>query len=374
MPRIRTIKPEYWSSPGTETISPWARLLFVAMWNWADDAGRGTCQLKELQGFAFPLDEEETAPEVATMAGFKRTLAQVREQYDVVFYKVSGRPYYAIPSWKRHQRNERTAQSKYPAPEEGEKWDFLPSDQRSSGTSDMFRPTVAEDSTASSESVGSGPGNVSGISEPRPPLAGVPNPENNPNTPGELDSGGTSDTLRHGVAEAPQTSGPGTGEQGNRGTGEVTTSASPKHIADALSDDPAFFGDTKTPKAKRKPKQDPPLFVAFWNHYPKKTDKPGARRAFKRAIEDGVDAGDIITGAKLYGQMWEGATTEELHWAVKSSKWLADEMWNGSWPMRDTHRANNVVEMSSRNRGGAFDPNILTPETARKAMTEGINI
>lgn len=218
MPRIRTIKPEFWSSPGIENISPWARLLFIAMWNWADDAGRGTCQLRELQAFAFPYDED--APEVATPAGFRRTLAEVRDQYGVLFYKVGGRPFYAIPSWRRHQRNERSAKSRYPAPEEGQEWDFLPPDQASGGTSDNFRPGAAEAEKGAAENGGSPDGGADASGEPRPPSEGAASPEQATQQALDLGSGGTSDDLRHGAAEAPQTSGPGTGEQGNRGTGD----------------------------------------------------------------------------------------------------------------------------------------------------------
>lgn len=124
MPRIRSLKPEFWSSPGIETISPWARLLYMAMWNWADDAGRGTCNLRELQSFAFPHDEE--SEDVGTSDGFRRVMSEVRGQFGVVFYKVNGRPYYEIPSFVGHQRNERVAKGKYPTSSEGEPWDFMP--------------------------------------------------------------------------------------------------------------------------------------------------------------------------------------------------------------------------------------------------------
>ena len=56
MARIRTIKPEFWDSPDTAKAGPWARLCFIALWNWADDYGRGTANLKELEGFIFPND------------------------------------------------------------------------------------------------------------------------------------------------------------------------------------------------------------------------------------------------------------------------------------------------------------------------------
>jgi len=278
MPRIRTIKPEYWSSPGIETISPWSRLLFIAMWNWADDAGRGTCQLRELQGFAFPYDDEEDAPEAATMAGFKRTLAEVRDQYGVIFYKVSGRPYYAIPSWKRHQRNERTAQSKYPGPEEGEGWDFLARDQRRGGTSDIVRPAVAEGGNGPSED-GADPG-VTPEDENTPDLgaSGVIPLFGTPNTPPDQRSSGTSDTLRHGAAEAPQTSGPGTGEQGNRGTGETT-------LARSARDEE---------------------FQAFYDTYPRKKDPRKARSAYDAAIKRGATPEQLLVAAERYAAERQG--------------------------------------------------------------------
>ncbi|EUA31270.1 bacteriophage gp78 domain protein [Mycobacterium xenopi 3993] len=41
MPRIRTIKPEFWDSPDTAAADLRTRLLYIAMWNWADDYGIG---------------------------------------------------------------------------------------------------------------------------------------------------------------------------------------------------------------------------------------------------------------------------------------------------------------------------------------------
>jgi hypothetical protein len=167
--RIRTIKPEFWDSPDVADASAVARLLFIAMWNWADDAGRGSANLKELEGFAFPNDD------VNELSGgkcrsFRHALAEVRDCFGVLFYKVRGRPFYEIPSWRKHQRNERVAKGKFPPSSEGETWDFMSPDQGRGGTSDTLRRDEAEDDGNSSEEFGS--------------------------------------------------SGTGTGEQGNRGTGE----------------------------------------------------------------------------------------------------------------------------------------------------------
>ena len=143
MPRIRSIKPEFWSSPSVTSMSPWARLLYIAMWNWADDAGRGTYNPRELLGFVFPNDEE------ISVAEFRRICAEVRRACAVDFYDVGGRHYYAIPNWKRHQsKNARMSVSKYPAPEDGlpfdpEKMQVIGEDAESSGISAHMRGSSA---------------------------------------------------------------------------------------------------------------------------------------------------------------------------------------------------------------------------------------
>ena len=158
MARIRSIKPEFWDSPSTAKASPWGRLLFIAMWNWADDHGRGTANLKELEGFAFPNDDQFTDSSGNTVH-FRSLVAEVSECFGVLFYEVGGRSYYAIPTWDEHQRNERRSKgSKHPSPDE--------SSQVRQGADDF----VAE--------------------------------------------------IPCNRTETPRTSGPGTGEQGNRGTGE----------------------------------------------------------------------------------------------------------------------------------------------------------
>ena len=117
MARIRTIKPEFWDSPSTAKASPWARLLFIALWNWADDHGRGTANLKELEGFAFPNDDQFTDSSGNTVH-FRDLVAEVSDCFGVLFYTVDNRPFYEIPTWNEHQRNERRSkQSKYPSPQ-----------------------------------------------------------------------------------------------------------------------------------------------------------------------------------------------------------------------------------------------------------------
>lgn len=113
--RIRSIKPEFWSSPSLPG-DPWTRLLFIAMWNWADDQGVGTANARELLGFAFPNDEHLTVDDL------RRMLVEIRRVFEVTFYTVAGRPYYAIPSWEKHQKFDRRSKGKHPGPDEAETW------------------------------------------------------------------------------------------------------------------------------------------------------------------------------------------------------------------------------------------------------------
>ena len=72
MPRMRTIKPEFWDSPSTAKADLAVRLTYIAMWNWADDSGRGTANLKELEAFCFPNDEISSLPRASAGASGDR--------------------------------------------------------------------------------------------------------------------------------------------------------------------------------------------------------------------------------------------------------------------------------------------------------------
>lgn len=158
MARIRAIKPEFYSSPNPPSRD--ARLLFIAMWNWADDAGVGTANPGELRGFAFPHDDDVTSADIRGMLG------EIRRAYGVIFYNVGGRPYYSIPSWDKHQKIDRRSQGKHPTPDEADEYLYLPDQQEHENSSE---------------------------------------PRRSPSSPR-------------------RTPGAGTGEQGNRGTGEKNSS------------------------------------------------------------------------------------------------------------------------------------------------------
>ena len=168
MARIRSIKPEFWSSPSVAKASAVSRLAFIAMWNWADDHGRGTANLKELEGFIFPNDDVAELSSGNTVH-FRDVVAEVAACFNVEFYEADGRPFFEIPSWDVHQRNERRAKySKHPEPTGKPAWDWLVAEIPSQRTVD---PNIS--GTGTGEQGNRGTGEQSSSSEiadatPRP--------------------------------------------------------------------------------------------------------------------------------------------------------------------------------------------------------------
>ena len=117
MARIRTIKPEFWDSPDTARASLRARLLYIAMWNLADDYGIGDGNYKRIIGFAFPNDE-------IGVSEIPRLIAEVSSTFSVMFFDHEGRPYYWIPSWEDHQRTEKRAKQRVPFPEDAKTLEY----------------------------------------------------------------------------------------------------------------------------------------------------------------------------------------------------------------------------------------------------------
>ncbi|MCR2051469.1 hypothetical protein NSA19_01075 [Actinomyces bowdenii] len=141
--RIRTIKPEFFDSPDTAKASPVVRLAFIGLWCCADDTGRGTCNPKEIEGAIFPHDDLSDLSR-GEFAAIRGVLRQVAAAYGVLFYTVRGRDYFQITSWSRHQRVREGQASRLPGPEEGEVAEWCREVRADSHGSDSL-PQVAAD-------------------------------------------------------------------------------------------------------------------------------------------------------------------------------------------------------------------------------------
>lgn len=106
MARIRTIKPEFWSSEQIVELSPTARLLFIGLWNFCDDAGNHPASPRTLKMQVFPGDDftaEQIAAYVAEMIAARL----------IVEYQAEGKNYWHVTGW-HHQKIEKP-NYKYPA-------------------------------------------------------------------------------------------------------------------------------------------------------------------------------------------------------------------------------------------------------------------
>ena len=163
--RIRSIKPEFWSSPDIAALSDSDRLLFIGLWSYVDDHGRGRDDIALIVAALYPHDM--VANPLDTVAKVRDGLARLSEADLILRYTVASRTYLLVTGWSKHQRVDKPKASRIPAPEEGGTTTFPQNDAN--------RETVA--------------------------------------------------TIRETVATPPDALAPGTGEQGNRGT--VMRSATP---------------------------------------------------------------------------------------------------------------------------------------------------
>lgn len=93
MARIRTIKPEFWSSEQVMECQPLTRLLFIGIWNFCDDGGNHPDSEKTIKARVFPGDELSSNGLLS-------------------FYEHSGKQYLHVCGWE-HQRIDKPT-FKYP--------------------------------------------------------------------------------------------------------------------------------------------------------------------------------------------------------------------------------------------------------------------
>lgn len=113
MPRIRTIKPEFFTSLTIADLTPEQRLTFIGLWTHCDDEGRCVDDARLIKAAVWPLDDR-------TAADVEADLRALSESSLIVRYILNRKPYMAVSGWREHQRINRPTPSRIPAPEEGE--------------------------------------------------------------------------------------------------------------------------------------------------------------------------------------------------------------------------------------------------------------
>lgn len=110
MSRIRSVKPDFWSSEQVLALSRDARLLFIGIWNFADDTGRFKLNPTTIKAQVFPGDDDATRERMIEWLSsiVRRSLVEAYTNDRCLFGHVTG--------WKKHQRIDRPQPPKHPGP------------------------------------------------------------------------------------------------------------------------------------------------------------------------------------------------------------------------------------------------------------------
>ncbi|MFD9444989.1 hypothetical protein [Streptomyces sp. NPDC060001] len=113
MARIRTIKPEFFTSLTIADLPLTARLTFIGLWTHVDDAGRCVDDPRLIKAAVWPLDDR-------TASDIELDLKLLSEASLITRYVLTRKRYIAVTGWGEHQRINRPTPSKLPAPDQGE--------------------------------------------------------------------------------------------------------------------------------------------------------------------------------------------------------------------------------------------------------------
>jgi hypothetical protein len=123
MARIRTIKVGFWTSPQVTECSPIARLLFIGLWTFSDDAGISPASLSRAKMQIFPGDDFSTQ-DIQSWINELIQQGLLRE-----YTTEDNRSYWIVTGWKAHQRIDRPSYY-YPQPKAFDISDCSTNDRR----------------------------------------------------------------------------------------------------------------------------------------------------------------------------------------------------------------------------------------------------
>lgn len=108
MARIRSVKPEFWTSEQVMDVSRDARILFIGMWNFCDDAGIHSANEKRLKAEVFPADD-------LTSADVRRMVDELLRVGLLDEYEVGGQRFWIVTGWHHQKIDQPTF--KHPGPD-----------------------------------------------------------------------------------------------------------------------------------------------------------------------------------------------------------------------------------------------------------------
>jgi hypothetical protein len=127
--RIRTIKPEFWTDDKVVQVSFPARLLFIGLWNFADDSGNLENSPVQIKMRILPADSVSVPPLLQELT----SVGLLRE------YAVNGKNYLNIPGFTSHQVINKPSKTRLPPPNtttplpDGREWNGMEVDSERKG-------------------------------------------------------------------------------------------------------------------------------------------------------------------------------------------------------------------------------------------------
>ena len=109
MARIRSIKPDFFTSEAVSDLPMRARLTWVGLWTQCDDHGRAKDNSRLIKAAIWPLDNvslSEIEEDLITLADHRR----------IVRYVVDGKGFLAVVNWHEHQAISKPSKMRHPAP------------------------------------------------------------------------------------------------------------------------------------------------------------------------------------------------------------------------------------------------------------------
>ncbi|GAA0975908.1 hypothetical protein Q7689_00555 [Nocardiopsis tropica] len=132
MPRIRSVKPEMWDDRKlARSVSRDGRLLYIGLWNHADEHARVQGDPRFVKGRVFPYEDDLDEEAVDDLLDELATAGRI------VRYTVDGDPYLFLPKLDKHQRLEAAkVPSRLPSPADADPAQIR-ADESARGESDI---------------------------------------------------------------------------------------------------------------------------------------------------------------------------------------------------------------------------------------------
>lgn len=111
MPRIRSIKPDFFKSEDVSALPLRARLTWIGLWTQCDDHGRYKDSARVIKGDVWSLDD-------VSLHDIEADLRALAAADRIIRYEVDGKRYLVVVNWHMHQAINRPSRPKYPAPPE----------------------------------------------------------------------------------------------------------------------------------------------------------------------------------------------------------------------------------------------------------------